>query len=110
MTLKERIEAFKHLVNITLFDIDIQDDKLLWGDGQFFEYWTEHSHNAKLARWEKEKVFDVKKRFATWKRNAEKWDKKPIQKSTFVEKVISKSISQEELFKQLDQQYGNSNK
>ena len=35
---------------------------------------------------------------------------KKINKPTFVEKVISKSISQEELFKQLDQQYGNSNK
>lgn len=35
----------------------------------FFDYWTEHSEGAKKMRFEKEKVFDIKKRLERWKRN-----------------------------------------
>lgn len=34
---------------------------------EFYNYWTEHSTNGKKMRFEKEKVFDVSKRLATWK-------------------------------------------
>jgi hypothetical protein len=33
---------------------------------KFFDYWTEKNENGKKMRFEKEKVFDIKKRLATW--------------------------------------------
>jgi len=32
----------------------------------FFDYWTEHNEGGKKMRFEMEKVFDIKKRLATW--------------------------------------------
>jgi len=36
---------------------------------EFFDYWTEISPNAKKMRFEKEKVFDIKKRLERWNKN-----------------------------------------
>lgn len=33
---------------------------------EFLPYWLERSQNGKKARWEKERVFDYKRRFRTW--------------------------------------------
>jgi hypothetical protein len=33
---------------------------------EFFEYWSEYSDNGKKMRFEKENVFDLKRRMATW--------------------------------------------
>lgn len=33
---------------------------------KFFDYWTEKNENGKKMRFEKEKVFDIKRRLATW--------------------------------------------
>lgn len=33
---------------------------------KFYDYWTEKSPTAKKSRWEKETVFDVNRRIATW--------------------------------------------
>lgn len=41
----------------------------------FIEYWTETSLNGKKMRFEAEKFFNIKRRFATWKKNAKSWDK-----------------------------------
>lgn len=38
----------------------------------FFDYWTEKNPSGKKMRFEMQKVFDVKKRLATWKRNDKK--------------------------------------
>lgn len=66
----------------------IEDVIILLGNNEMVEnftaYWTEHSPRGKKMRFEFEKVFDIKKRFATWKRNAERF-KKPEEA-----KVISK--------------------
>ncbi len=35
----------------------------------FYDYWTESNPNGKKMRFEMQKVFDVKRRLATWKRN-----------------------------------------
>jgi hypothetical protein len=43
---------------------------------EFISYWTEKSLNGKKMRFEKEKVFEIKKRFATWKRNSKKFNPK----------------------------------
>jgi len=46
----------------------------------FIDYWTEHSINGKKMRFEKEKVFDIKRRWGTWERNNQKWNtSKPSQ-------------------------------
>jgi hypothetical protein len=58
---------------------------------EFISYWTEKSLNGKKMRFEKEKVFDIKRRFATWKRNAEKWasQKQKPDFNTYAMKVTS---------------------
>ena len=102
MTLEERINDFKYCVACDLHE----EDRQMVLD--FSAYWTEHSPRSKKFRAELEKVFDIKKRFATWKRNSEKWDKKPIQKATFVDKVMTKEESLNNLFKTLENEYGDS--
>lgn len=39
---------------------------------EFFEYWSEHSVGGKKMRFEKEDVFDLKRRMDTWLRNSKK--------------------------------------
>lgn len=34
---------------------------------KFYDYWSEHSEGGRKMRFEKEKVFDIKKRLITWK-------------------------------------------
>lgn len=96
MTLEERIQDFK-----TMCSCLFGEDPLFC---EFTDYWTEHSPGAKKARWEKEKVFDIKKRFATWKRNSEKWDK-TSKKPTFVDKVMDKQTSLNDLYETLKNEY-----
>lgn len=36
---------------------------------KFIDYWTEHGEKDRKARWQKEKVFDIKKRMERWKRS-----------------------------------------
>jgi len=50
---------------------------------EFFEYWTEIGDNQKKMRFEKEKVFDIKKRLERWKRNQKNFNNgKPEKRST----------------------------
>lgn len=44
---------------------------------EFFNYWTEKNENGKKMRFELEKVFDVKKRLATWHKRATERTFKP---------------------------------
>ncbi len=41
---------------------------------EFISYWTEKGIRGKKMRFEKEPVFDIKRRFATWKRNSTKFN------------------------------------
>jgi hypothetical protein len=45
---------------------------------EFIDYWTESSENGKKMRFEKEKVFDIKRRLNTWMRNKEKFGNKNV--------------------------------
>lgn len=49
---------------------------------EFLDYWTEKNPGGKKERWQMEKVFDVKRRWGTWTRNAKKFNKEfvPAQK------------------------------
>jgi hypothetical protein len=49
----------------------------------FISYWTEIGDNQKKMRFEKEKVFDIKKRLERWKRNQKNFNNgKPEKRST----------------------------
>jgi hypothetical protein len=56
---------------------DLASIKLIGEDSGMIEdfclYWTEKSINGRKMRFEKEKVFDIKRRFNTWKRNANRF-------------------------------------
>lgn len=39
---------------------------------EFFEYWSESSTDGKKMRYEKEPVFDIKRRMDTWLKNSKK--------------------------------------
>lgn len=60
--IKERIEKFsENVLKLTMLDF-VETAK-------FVDYWTEYSDNAIKCRWEKEKVFDIKKRLERWDMN-----------------------------------------
>jgi len=63
---KESILVFKDKYSIDLLK-------------EFFNYWSESGKNGKM-RFELEKVFEVSKRLATWKRNDEKFNGNKIDK------------------------------
>jgi hypothetical protein len=44
---------------------------------EFFDYWTESNANGKKMRFEMEKVFDLKRRLATWKSRQKNFNKEP---------------------------------
>lgn len=96
MTLEERIQDFQYCVACDLHE----EDRQMVLD--FSDYWTEHSPKSKKFRAELEKVFNVKRRFATWKKNNEKWNKIVNQKPTFQQQAIAKQESLDKLFKQID--------
>lgn len=56
---------------------------------QFVDYWTEHGENAKKMRFEKEKVFDIKKRLERWNRN-----QKPTTNGTTTSEALNKFITE----------------
>lgn len=65
---KEKCENFK-------IDAEIYIDE--YGPDlvkKFVAYWTEGGARSKKLRWEKEPVFEIKRRLDTFRDNAEKWD------------------------------------
>ncbi len=80
-TIEERKNEFWHKC-LDIYNGNVIDNlewKLL---NEFFEYWTEISPNAKKMRFEKEKVFDIKKRLERWKRNQKTFNNGNQQQST----------------------------
>lgn len=63
MDIAARIEKFAEKVNgLNNEDFILLPKELI----KFLDYWTEHGEKDKKARWEKEKVFDFKKRLVRW--------------------------------------------
>lgn len=48
---------------------------------KFFDYWSEHSDGGRKMRFEKEKVFDIKKRLTTWKNREQNGTRNGTEKS-----------------------------
>jgi len=67
-TIEERKTEFKdEVLNRSTDRVGlIYDWKMV---NEFTDYWTEISPNAKKMRFEKEKVFDIKKRLERWNKN-----------------------------------------
>ena len=57
--------------------------------GEFFHYWSEHSATAKKMRFEKEKVFDIKKRLERWNKNQKTFNNGKPTKQTRHDKFES---------------------
>jgi hypothetical protein len=54
---------------------------------KFFLYWSEHSERGQKMRFEKEKVFDIKLRVATWAAREKEYKKPEVQIDPLVEHV-----------------------
>lgn len=69
--IKENLDARKSrfLENLNKFVLTDENDV----KKDFIEYWTESSLNGKKMRFEKEKVFDVSRRWNTWIKNNKNW-------------------------------------
>lgn len=61
LTIEEREQNF--MIKVANVGKGVYPDEML---RKFFDYWTEKNENGKKMRFEKEKVFDIKKRLATW--------------------------------------------
>ena len=57
-----------------LFDKDIKTNDLE-EKNKFIDYWTEKSPNGKKELWQKQRTFDVSRRWARWLGNKKEWDK-----------------------------------
>ncbi len=66
-TIEERHSTFFDCVHSVIMrdNLDIPKEQIQ----EFISYWTEISPNAKKMRFEKEKVFDIKKRLERWSKN-----------------------------------------
>lgn len=66
-TIEERNSIFFDSVHSAIMrdNMDIPKNQIQ----DFIDYWTEISPNAKKMRFEKEKVFDIKKRLERWNKN-----------------------------------------
>jgi len=78
-TIEERKEDFASKVYEFKEGDFIPDQEL----EKFFDYWTEIGDNQKKMRFEKEKVFDIKKRLERWKRNQKNFNNGNKQQSTY---------------------------
>ena len=68
-------QEFQEMVYFKLFG---KDEMLVL---EFISYWTETSLNGKKMRFEKEKFFDVCRRFSTFEKNQKKWIKPDFKTS-----------------------------
>lgn len=65
-----------------LFEKEIQTDNLKEKQ-KFISYWTEKNTWGKKERWQKQQVFDIKRRWATWTQNTKEWGKEEKKKPYF---------------------------
>jgi hypothetical protein len=62
-------------------EILVEPYRVEFGDkiiDDFLRYWTEPNKSGKKLRWEMEKTWSTKGRLVTWRRNDDRWNKKPV--------------------------------
>jgi len=89
-------QEFEEMVFFKLFG---KDEMLVL---EFISYWTETSLKGKKMRFEKEKYFDIHRRFATFEKNNKKWNKK----EDFQTKAINITEQANEVFNQWEIENG----
>lgn len=70
-----------------LFDKEIQTDNLK-EKAKFLSYWTEKNKDGKKERWQKQEVFDIKKRWKTWLDNCKEWGKEEKKKPYYFDDPV----------------------
>lgn len=61
----------------------------------FFEYWSEHNEGGKKMRFEMEKVFDISRRLATWKKNEIKFQNNGNKKQIITDESLAAAWKKE---------------
>lgn len=86
-TIEERHSSFFDCVHSIIMkdNMDIPKNQIQ----DFIDYWTEISPNAKKMRFEKEKVFDIKKRLERWSKNQKTFNNGNTTKQTRHDKFES---------------------
>ena len=65
-----RLKDFADRVEKELFDLQLDPQMVK----DFIEYWTEHNTDGRVLRYEQKSIFNIRKRMATWKKNAVKFN------------------------------------
>jgi len=104
LTIDERKENFKNELKPFL---EKYGKELL---NEFYSYWTEKTPTAKKMRFEKQDVFEVSKRLATWEKNNKAFNKQippPIKSYKPDTSAVDKAAKlQEEFFKENNINHG----
>ena len=65
-----RLKEFADRVEKEVFDMHLDPQMVK----DFIEYWTEHNTDGRVLRYEQKSIFNIRKRMATWKKNAVKFN------------------------------------
>lgn len=84
---KEKQRETKVYTLLEIFDKEIQSDNLSDKD-RFLSYWTEKNTGGKKERWQKQQVFDIKRRWATWTQNTKEWGKEEKKKPYYFDDPV----------------------
>ena len=70
--IKERAKCFAKRVEKEVLGMQIDPKDF----GDFISYWTEHNDGGKVLRYEKQDIFNVRRRMTTWTKNSKKFNMK----------------------------------
>ncbi len=80
---KEKILENKEFLEKVKIKFDLHGESLKNSAENFLIYWTEKNENWKKEKWEKQKTFDIQKRFFMWLSNEKKWKNKSFDNKTW---------------------------
>lgn len=75
---KKIVEEYEAQEQLTAYDkFVLEVESVCYGESakKFIDYWTEKSDNGRKMRFQKEKVFNIKRRLNTWLQNEKRWNK-----------------------------------
>ncbi len=64
---------YEEFISKMIISTKLPKEKIVEELKKFTEYWTELNSTGTKQRWQKEKVFEVKRRLTTWLNNNNKW-------------------------------------
>lgn len=84
---KEKQRETKVYTLLEIFEKEIKTDNLKEKQ-KFISYWTEKNTGGKKERWQKQQVFDIKRRWATWTQNTKEWGKEEKKKPYYFDDPV----------------------